>query len=280
MDWLVEPFGFAFMRNALVAGLLVVVISSLVGTWVVIRGMTFIGDALAHGVLPGIALAYVAGFGLQLGAALGAAVMVAGVSLVHARARLTQDVGIGLLFVGMLAAGVVIISYGAASFAGDLTDLLFGDPLGITGADLGLAAAAAAVTAVTTVVLYRPFLVLSFSERKAELLGLHPRMAHVAMLGLVALVVVASFRAVGALLVFAFLVAPPATAALVARRVPVMMLAAIALGAVAVVAGLLVSFHAGTAAAATVALVTVIEFFAVLLVREVRHRARRPPVVA
>lgn len=266
-ELLLEPFGYAFMRNALAAGLLTVVASSLVGTWVVMRGLAFIGDALAHGVLPGIALAYVVGGDLMLGAALGAAAMVGGVSVIGARSRLGQDTAIGLLFVGMLALGVAIISARGA-YAGDLTTILFGDPIGVGPDALRILAVATVVTIVVSVLGYRPFLALTYDRAKAHTLGLRPGVAHVVMLGLVALVVVTSFRSVGTLLVFAFLVAPPATAVLVARRVPVVMGVAVVAGSLAVVVGLLVSYHLATATAATIAGVSVLGFFAVLLGRE------------
>lgn len=273
MDVLLEPFSCATcgpLRTALVAGLITVAMTSLVGTWVVLRGMTFLGDALAHGVVPGVAIALLAGFNLTLGAALSALVMIAGVELVHRRARLGEDAGIGLLFVGMLALGVVIASKGSGDeHAGEeLAEVLFGDITHLAGSDVAIAAVAAVVTLVVSVALYRVLLTVTFSERKAAALGLRPGLAHALLLGLVALAIVASFRAVGALLVFAFLVAPPATASLVARRVPTMMLAAIGFGATGVVVGLLVSFHAGTAASATMAGVTVALFFLVLVLRE------------
>lgn len=274
MDWLAEPLGYGFIRTGIAAGLLTVVMTSVVGTWVVLRGMSFLGDALAHGVLPGIAVAHLAAFDLTIGAALGAGVMVAGVNVVHRRARLAEDVGIALLFVGMLALGVAIVST-SPSFAGALTSFLFGDPLGVTRQDVIVTAVAVVVTVAVSVLLYRPFLVLTFSETKAEALGLRPKLTHAALLALVALAIVTSFRTVGTLLVFAFIVAPPATAALIARRVPVMTLAAIGFGAVGVLAGMLVSYHVGTAAAPTIALVTVIEFFAVLTVRDTMTAARR-----
>ncbi|TVR34781.1 MAG: metal ABC transporter permease [Nitriliruptor sp.] len=263
-----------FMRNALMAGLLTVVASSLIGTWVVMRGMAFMGDALAHGVLPGIAIAFILGGSLMLGGALSAAVMIAGVSLASARSRLGEDTAIGLLFVGMLAAGVAIISKRGA-YAGDLTTILFGDPIGVTRSDLRTTAIAAAVTIILTIVFYRPFLALSFSRDKAQVLGLHPQLAHLAMLGLVALVVVTSFRTVGTLLVFAFIVAPPATAALVSRRVPIMMGVSMVIGALGVFIGLLVSFHAGTATAPTIAGLTVVAFFLILAIKEARSGAQR-----
>jgi len=167
----------------------------------------------------------------------------------------------------MLAAGVAIISMGGA-YAGDLTTILFGEPLGVTRGNIRTLAIATLATAVLTAALYRPFLVLSFSRAKAQVLGLRPVLAHLAMLGLIALVVVSSFRTVGTLLVFAFLVAPPATAALIARRVPVMMGVAMLIGFACVLIGLLISFHVGTAGGATIAGLTVLAFFLVLTVKE------------
>ncbi len=266
MDWLVEPFSHAFMQRALVAGLLAAVATALVGTWVILRGLAFIGDALAHGVLPGIALGVLWGFDATVGAIVSALVMVAGINIVHRYSRLNEDAGIGLLFVGMLALGVVIISR-TTSYSGNLTAILFGDALGATTGDIFLLTATAVVVLVATVVWYRAFLVLSFNDEKAEMLGLRPRLTHIVMLTLVMLAVVASYRTVGTLLVFGLLVAPPATAALVARRVPAMMAVAALFGSGSVVTGLLVSWHASTASSATIAAVTVVVFFVVLLLR-------------
>jgi ABC-type Mn2+/Zn2+ transport system permease subunit len=267
VDWLLDPFRPEFMQRALLAGVLVVIVCSLVGTWVVLRGLTFMGDALAHGVIPGISLAFLVGFDLVIGALLSAAVMVAGVTVVARRARLAEDVGIGLLFVGMLALGVVIISRSGA-FAVDLTGFLFGDVLGVTNGDNAFLAVAAAIALGASLLLYRPFLALAFDERKAQTLGLHPRLAHVAMLALVALAIVASFRAVGTLLVFGLLVGPPATASLLVRRLPLMIGLSLGFGWLAVVAGLIISWHAATAAGATMSGLSVALFFVVLSGRE------------
>ena len=263
MDWLSEPFSHAFMQRAAVAGILAAVTTSLVGTWVVLRGLTFMGDALAHGVLPGIALAVLWGFDPTVGAAASAILMVLGINVVHRYSRLNEDAGIGLLFVGMLALGVVIISR-TPSYTGSLTGILFGDALAVTTGDIALLAATLVAVVVATAVFYRSFLVLSFNADKAEMLGLYPRVAHVVMLGLVTLAVVASFRTVGSLLVFGLLVAPPATASLLVRRVPAMMAVGACLGIASVAVGLLVSWDADTAASATVAAVAVAVFFVVL----------------
>lgn len=274
LEVITEPFAFEFMRHALYAGLLTVGAASLVGTWVVLRGMAFMGDAMAHGVLPGIAIAFLLGGNLIVGAAISAAVMIGGVSLASARSRLGEDTAIGLLFVGMLAAGVAIISARGA-YAGELTTILFGDPIGVTGTDLRNIAVVFAATILVSLVCYRPFLVLTFSRAKARVLGLRPGVAHLLMLALIAAVVISSFRTVGTLLVFAFIVAPPATAALIARRVPVMMVVSMLIGAVMVFVGLLLSFHFATATAATIAGLSVVTFFAVLASTELVALVRR-----
>ena len=263
MDWLIDPFSFDFMQRALAAGVLAVLTTSLVGTWVILRGLAFMGDALAHGVLPGIAVALLLGVHPMLGAAVAAVVMVGAISLVHRTTRLTEDTAIGLLFVGMLALGVIVISR-SGSFAVDLVAILFGDVLGTSWGDLVVQGVAAVIAVGGVVLFYRPLLVLSFNEQKAATLGLRPRLAHLLMMGLITVAVVASFQTVGALLVFGLLIAPPATAVLVARRVPIVMVFASVLGTVEVAAGLLISFHFDTAAGATMSGLAVAVFFVVL----------------
>lgn len=277
MHWLLEPFQYDFIVRALLAGTLAAITCSLVGTWVVIRGMSFMGDALAHGVLPGIAVAFIVGIDVAIGAFVSAIVMVLGINLVNRASRLSTDTGIGLLFVGMLALGVVIISR-TRSFTGDLTSFLFGSVLGIASADLWVQTAAALLTLVAVLLFHRMFLALSFNPQKAAALGLRPRLAHVVMLTLIAIAVVASFRAVGTLLVFGLLVAPPATAALVVRRVPAMMALSCAIGVASVTLGLVFTYHFDTAAGATMAGTTVAVFFIVLVVREIATRLRRRTV--
>ncbi|HJR24652.1 MAG TPA: zinc ABC transporter permease AztB [Acidimicrobiales bacterium] len=278
MDWLLDPFDPEFMQRALLAGMLAVLASSVVGTWVVLRGLSFLGDALAHGVIPGMALAVLWGFNLTVGALLSAAVMVGGISLVNRRARLGDDTGIGLLFVGMLAAGVIIISK-SRSFTTDVQSLLFGDVLGVTWGDVRVQAGAALVVLVVTALGYRSFLALSFNEDKAASLGLRPRATHLVLLAMIAVSIVSSFQAVGTLLVFGLLVGPPATAALLVRRVWVSMIVSVLLGWLAVVVGLVVSYHGGTAAGATMAAASVALFFLVLLAQELTSVVhRRAPV--
>lgn len=279
MDWLIAPFELAFQQRALVGGSLAAIALAVVGTWVVIRGMTFLGDALVHGVVPGIALAILLDFSVLVGAAIAAAVMILGINLVHRQTTFSEDTSIGLLFVGMLGLGVILISRTAA-YTGSLTSILFGDALGVTSNDIAVLGIVATITLVVSLLLYRPFLVLSFNEQKAQLLGLRPRLAQGAMLALITLTIVGSFQTVGTLLVFGLLVGPPATAALLVRRVPTMMVTAALIGVLSVVTGLVISFHANTSGSATIAVVPIVLFFIVLAVRTVVERARRGTIAA
>lgn len=274
MDAVLEAFEPAFMQRALVGSLIAVVATSLVGTWVVLRGLAFLGDALAHGVVPGIAMAVLWGFSPILGAFLAALVMSALVSVVSNRTVVREDTAIGLLFVGMLSLGIAIVSR-ARSFTTELTALLFGDVLGVTRGDIRNQLVATAVVVAVTLVLYRPFLALTFNRDKAQTLGMRPRLAQAALLALLALSIVASFQAIGTLLVFGLLVGPPATASLLVHRVPAIMFTSMLLGAAAVIAGLLVSFHYGTAGGATIAGFSVLQFFIVLVVMEAMAALRR-----
>ncbi len=273
--WWIEPFtANPFMRNALWAGLLVALCTSIVGTWVVLRGMAFLGDALAHGVLPGIAIAFVLGVNTTVGAFAAAVVMVLGINFVRSRSSLPEDTSIGVLFVGFLALAVVVMSASSGAYSGDLNRFLFGSVTGVDLGDLGRQAVASALAVAGVALFYRAFLVMTFDETQAQLLGLRPRLAQIVLLVLLALTIVASFEVVGNLLVFAFLVAPPAAATMLVRRVPWIMVTALALGSVSVVLGLLVSYHRSTAAGATMALASVLLFVVVLALSSVRRNLR------
>lgn len=283
MEWVTEPFALGFQQRALMGGVLAGLMSSVVGTWLVLRGMSFFGDAFVHGVVPGIAAAVLLDVNPAVGAAVAAAVMVAGIELVHRQTALSEDTAIGLLFVGMLALGVVIISQ-SDSYTGSLTAILFGDALGVTRSDLVGQAVLAAVVVLLAVVMYRPLLALSFDRTKAELLGMQPQRTHALLLVLIAAAVIGSYQSVGTLLVFGLLVGPPATAALVSRTIPMMMTLAAVISVVSVWAGLTLSYHLGTAGSATMALVPIVVFFLTLsftrLRRHRRSRAHPEPVAA
>jgi len=256
VTWLLDPFSADFMLRALGGGLLVAAICAVVGTWVVIRGMAFLGEAMAHGMLPGVAVAGLLGLPAIAGAAASAVVMSAGVGLVARRGRLSNDTSIGLLFVSMLALGVIIVSH-SRSFATDLTAILFGDILAIGHTDLVTLAVALAATIAIAALFHRPFVALAFDPRVAATMRLRPRFAGLALVALVTLAVVASYGAVGSLLVVGLLLAPSVAAGRWATRIPGIMLLAAGFGAAAVVGGLLASWHFATAAGASIAAVAI-----------------------
>lgn len=246
------PFGLDFFQRGLLGGALVAILCGVVGTWVVIRGMAFLGEALAHGMLPGVALATVLGLPVLAGGALSAVAMSIGIGALQRRARLSYDTSIGLLFVSMLALGVIIISH-SGSFATDATAILFGDILAIDQGDLILLSGATALGATAAALLHRSFVALALDSRIAFVLGLRPRLAQAALVGLVTLAVVASYQAVGSMLVVGLLLAPAVAAGQWTTRIPARMVLACAFGIAAVFIGLLTSWYAATAAGASVA---------------------------
>ena len=275
MDLLITPFvSNGFLTNALVAGCIVSVACGIVGTFVVLRGLAFIGDALAHGVLPGIAAAVLLGYPGILGAALGSVVMIGGIGYLTRRSNLSNDTAIGLFFVGMLALGVIIVSR-SNSFSGDLTRMLFGELLGTTVRDIVVQLAATVVILATAVVCYRPFLILCFSAEQADVSGFPSRVYHGIMLAMIALTVVVSFQTVGTMLVFGMLLAPAATSALFSRKVSTMIVFSAVIGTLSVYLGLLLSYHLGWAAGAATTFVATLVFFVAFAVVGLRRRVTK-----
>jgi ABC-type Mn2+/Zn2+ transport system permease subunit len=278
-DLLITPFSSnGFMLHALIAGILVSIACAIAGTFVILRGLAFIGDALAHGVLPGIALAILLGLPGIIGAAVGALFMIGGVSLITQKTRLSSDTAIGLLFVGMLSLGVVIISR-STSFSGDLTRILFGEILGIDIPAILFQLVATSIIAAVAIICARPFLLLSFDPEQAQVAGFSTRVYHNVMLFMIATTIIVSFQTVGTLLVFGLLIGPAGAGALLAQRIKAMMALAILFGVLSMYLGLLVSYHFNLAAGAAIVLVTTVIFFIVFIMQNMRHRwAARPQV--
>ncbi|MEA5453958.1 zinc ABC transporter permease AztB [Sinomonas sp. JGH33] len=241
-----------FLVRALTGGVLAALICGVVGTWVVIRGMAFFGEAIGHGMLPGVAAATVFGMPVLVGGALSAVAMSGLIGLLQRRGRLSYDTSIGLLFVGMLSLGVIVVSH-SRTFATDATVMLFGDILAIGASEIMVLAVTAALTIAIAAAFHRSFIAVAFDARIARALGLRPQLAKLLQVGLVTLAVVASYKAVGSLLVVGLLLAPAVAASPWTTRIPLRMCAAVGFGAAAVVLGLAVSWYAGTAAGASIA---------------------------
>lgn len=275
MSALVDPFlDNAFLVRALIAGVLVAVACAIVGTYVILRGLAFVGEALGHGVLPGVAVAFLLGVSGMLGAAVAAAAMIVGVGVITRHSRLSSNTAVGLLFVGMLALGVVIVSR-SESFTGDLTRILFGDILGVSREDLWVQLGTTIAVAIAATVCARPFLLLCFDADQARVSGFSPRLFEGVMLAMIAATVVVSFQSVGTLLVLGMLLAPASAASLLTTRVASTMTLASLFGSLAALAGLLLSYHADIAAGAAIVLVAVALFFVVFAIRGL-HRVAAP----
>jgi manganese/iron transport system permease protein len=276
MEFLVEPFEADFVRTGAIAAALVGVLCGVVGCYVILRGMALMADSLAHGVLPGIAIA----FALTAGAAgdepdrtaIAAGALVAGLltagatSLVLRRSRVRQETAAAVVFVFMLALGVVLISR-VDGYSVDLTTFLFGDVLGVGDGEVIASAIATAAVLLLVAALYRPFLLVSFDRQRAAALGLPVDRFDLLLLVVVTVAVVIGFQVVGALLVLGLLMAPPAAAALLTKRLPAMMLTSAAIAAASAPIGLLASWHLDLAAGASIVLVAVSVFVVLLAVR-------------
>jgi len=268
LDLILAPLHYPFMVRGMLAAMMVGVVCATLGTYVVLRGMAFLGDALAHAILPGVAVGYLVSDGARSAVfwwGLGTAVLTAfGIGAVSKRARIKEDTAIGTIFAGMFALGIALIS-SAGSYAVDLAHFLFGDVLGVSPGDLWLTAALGGGVLLTILAFYKEFLVLSFDPVLAATLRLPSTFFHYLLLVLIALTIVVSLQAVGVALMVAMLVTPAATAYLLARRLPTMMALAALIGALSGVAGLYLSYYVGIASGAAIVLVCTGFFLCVLL---------------
>ncbi len=254
LDTILAPMGYQFMQHGMLASILVGVLCAVVGCYVVLRGMAFLGDALAHAILPGVAVAYLFKGDLLVGALVAAILAALAIGAVSRHGQVKEDTAIGIVFAAALALGVALMS-SAKSYTTDLTHILFGNVLGVGERDLWLMAGLAVAVLLVVVLLYKEFLLISFDPMLAATQQLPLGLLRNLMLVLLALTVVISLQTVGIGLVAAMLVTPAATAYLLVRRLPAMMLISAAIGAASGVAGLYLSFYINVASGAAIVLV-------------------------
>ena len=268
-NFLLEPLHYAFMLRALAAAVLVGVVGAMVGSFVVLRGMAFFGDALAHAVLPGVAVAYLLGgpkgplFWGALTVAIGTAV---GIGAITRGGRLREDTAIGVIFAGLFALGVALIST-IRSYSTDLAHILFGNILAITNEDLLITAGFGGLVLLTLFAFYKEFVVISFDPTHAASLRLPAEPLRYLLLILVAVTVVVSLQTVGAGLMTAMIVTPAAAASLLTRRLPRMMFLAGLIGAGSGIVGLYLSYYIAIASGAAIVLVATGVFLLAWLMR-------------
>ncbi|HDN79120.1 MAG: manganese ABC transporter permease [Chloroflexi bacterium] len=258
VELLVVPLTYPFMVRGLLAAIMVGIVCSVVGTYVVLRGMAFFGDALAHAILPGIAIGYLIGGGTQgplfWWSMVTAIVTALGIGVISKGARVKEDAAIGIVFAGMFALGIALIST-VRSYAVDLAHFLFGNVLGVSTGDLWLTGIFGGVVILTVLAFYKEFLVLSFDPILASTLRIRVELLHYLLLILIAMAIVVSLQTVGVALMVAMLVTPPATAYLLTRRLPTMMALGAFIGAISGVIGLYLSYYVRVASGAAIVLV-------------------------
>lgn len=264
IDWIVQPLAYGFMQRGLLAALLVGVLCAVIGCYVVLRSMAFMGDAMAHAILPGVAIAYLLDGNLLVGALVAAVLVALGIGFFSRQGALKEDTAIGILFAAALALGVALIST-IRTYALDLTHILFGNLLGVNDSDLMLTAGLGLVVLAAIALFYKEFLIISFDPVLAATLRLPAELLRNGMLILLALTVVVSLQTVGVGLVAAMLVTPGASAYLLTRRLPTMMAVAAAMGAFSSVVGLYISYYANIASGAAIVLTASAVFLLVFL---------------
>jgi manganese/iron transport system permease protein len=264
LEWLIDPLTYGFMQRGLMASVIVGILCAVIGCYVVLRSMAFLGDALAHAILPGVAIAYLLGGNLLIGALIAAVLVALGIGFFSQQGSLREDTAIGILFAAALSLGVVLIS-SIKTYAVDLTHILFGNILGVSVADLWLTGILSLFVLGTILLLYKEFLVITFDPVLAATLRLPAQLLRNLMLILLSLTVVVSLQTVGVGLVVAMLVTPGATAYLLTRRLPSMMLVSAGLGVISSLVGLYFSYYANVASGAAIVLTATMVFLLVFL---------------
>ncbi len=264
VTFLTEPLAFGFMQRGMLAVVMVGTLCAIIGCYVVLRSMAFLGDALAHAILPGVAVAYLLKGDLIVGALVAAVVVALGIGVFSRQGAIKEDTAIGIMFAAALSLGIALIST-IKTYAVDLTHILFGNVLGVGVNDLWLTGALGLIVLATIALLYKEFLVISFDPVLAATLRLPAELLRNVMLILIALTIVVSLQTVGVGLVSAMLVTPAATAYLLTRRLPTMMALSALIGAFSGVAGLYLSFYINVASGAAVVLTATGLFMLVFL---------------
>ncbi|GBL19364.1 membrane protein [Anaerolineae bacterium] len=258
MNWLLAPLQFTFMQTGLLAALLVGVTCAVLGVYVVLRRMAFIGDALAHTALPGVVVAYLYGWNLFVGALVAGLLTALGIGWISRRATVREDTAIGVLFTAMFALGILMLS-GMRSFR-DFTHILFGNILGVTRADLLLISAMCALVLLVLALFHKELELTSFDPLHAQVMGLNPDLVRYGLLALLALMVVTGLKVAGVVLTSALLVTPAAAAALLTNRLPRMMAIAALLAACSASVGLYASYYFSVAAGSAIVLTCALLF--------------------
>jgi manganese/iron transport system permease protein len=275
---LLEPLQYPFMLRGMAAGVLVGIVCAVLGTYVVLRGMAFFGDALAHAVLPGLAVGYLVGGGAReplFWWGMGTAIVTSlGIGAISRNARIKEDTAIGIIFAGMFALGIALIS-SAHNYTVDLTHFLFGDVLGVGASDLLLTTIFGGLILLVVFLLYKEFMVLAFDPVLAATLRLPARLLDNILIVLIAVAIMVSLQTVGVALMVAMLVTPAATAFLLTRRLWKMMGLAALIASFSAVTGLYLSYYLNVASGAAIVLTCTAVYLVVWAVTSLKRRRQQ-----
>jgi manganese/iron transport system permease protein len=270
---LATPLSFGFMQRGLLAAIMIAIVCAVIGAFVVLQELAFIGDALAHASFPGVVIAFLLKFPLELGGAVVGILTALGIGVITRRSKISQDTAIGVLFAGTFALGVTLLST-VKNYTKDLFGLLLGDVLAIQPSDLMIIAGMGALMLVIVFALYKELVLVTFDPVQAEVIGLPVGWLHELLLALMAVTIVISIQTVGIVLVVAMLVTPAATATLLVRRFPLVMLVGAVQGVIGTIAGLYLSFYLNIASGATIVLVLTSMFVLALFFSPMRSVRR------
>ena len=247
-----------FLQNALITSVIVGIVSGVIGSFIILRGMSLMGDAISHAVLPGVAVSYMLGGSYMIGASI-FGIMAAGlIGFVTQKSKLKNDTAIGIVFSSFFALGIILISFAESST--DLYHILFGNVLAVRPSDMYTTLAVAVAVILFVVLFYKELLISSFDPVMAQAYGLKVQVIHYALMFFLTLVAVSSLQTVGTILVVAMLVTPAATAYLLTDKLSTMIVIASSLGAISAVIGLFFSYSYNLASGATIVLTTVVFF--------------------
>lgn len=271
MPDLLEPLQYAFVQRALLAAVLVALVCASVGVFVVLRGLAFLGDAIAHAAFPGVVIAFLMKVNIVLGGSIAAVVSALAIGAVARRSGLKEDTAIGVVFSGMFAVGIVLFS-SIRTYTGDLLGILFGDVLGVATDQLVVAAITAAVILIALWVIWRQLVFVSFDAIGAAAAGLNTLRYDTLLLGLIGLAIAVSVQIVGVVLVVAMLVTPAATARLLAQDLRALVVGALLVAVFSSIAGIWLSYYVNAASGGTIVLVATTLFGLVWIARGVARR--------
>jgi manganese/iron transport system permease protein len=269
IQWITDPLQYPFMQRALLEVVLMGLTTGIIGTYVVLRGMAFIGDALAHAIFPGVVIAFLFNISFFIGALAFGVLTAVSVGALSRNRRVSEDTAIGVLFAGMFALGIVLIST-IRGYTADLASFLFGDVLGVSMEDVIASILIGVLVFAILLFFHKELVLVAFDSDMAESVGLPVWLVDLALLILMALTIVVSLRAVGNILVVAMLVTPAAAARLWTDRLVVMMALSALFGALGGILGILISFHLDLAAGGTIVLVVTL-WFGISLLLAPRH---------